>query len=199
MPSLYRLRPGRSLLLASASPRRREMLERVGLSFAVAPTEVDESILPGESVAKAAQRLAGLKARAAERGDNQAVLAADTLVALGREILGKPAGEAEARDMLELLSGREHQVVTGYCLLDGRGEAVGLGLSKVRFRNLSPAEIAAYVASGEPLDKAGAYAVQGMGAAFVREVSGSYTNVVGLPLAAVLELMLQRDLIEPVE
>lgn len=199
MPSLYRLRPGRSLLLASASPRRREMLERVGLSFAVAPAEVDESILAGESVAKAAQRLAGLKARAAKRGSNQAVLAADTLVALDREILGKPAGEAEARDMLTMLSGREHQVVTGYCLLDGQDETIGLGVSQVRFRDLGRAEIAAYVASGEPLDKAGAYGVQGMGAAFVKEVSGSYTNVVGLPLAAVLELMLQRNLIEPVE
>lgn len=175
------------------------MLERVGLNFVVRPAEVDESLLPAEPASEAAQRLAALKARAAETKANQAVLAADTLVALGSEILGKPAGPEEAGAMLRMLSGQEHQVVTGYCLRDADSQTLGLGLSRVRFRDLRPDEIEAYVASGEPLDKAGAYAIQGMGAALVKEVSGSYTNVVGLPLAAVLELMLQRDLIQPVE
>lgn len=196
---MYRLRPGVALLLASASPRRCEMLARMGLTFQLAPAQVDEGLRPGEPAGQAAQRLARRKARAVTRASGQAVLAADTLVVLGPDILGKPADPAEAAQMLGRLSGREHQVVTGYCLIDDRGQAEGLSLSTVRFRALSPAEIAAYVASGEPLDKAGAYAVQGLGAALVKEVGGSYTNVVGLPLAAVLELMLARGLIEPRE
>ncbi|RJX33139.1 MAG: septum formation inhibitor Maf [Desulfarculus sp.] len=194
---MYRLRPGISLILASASPRRQELLARVGLRFAVTAAQVDENLLPSEGAKAAAQRLAGLKARAVERRPGQAVLAADTLVVLGPDILGKPADAFQAAEMLRLLSGREHQVVTGFCLRDDQGQASGLGLSIVRFRELRPAEIAAYVASGEPLDKAGAYAVQGLGAALVSEVGGSYTNVVGLPLAAVLELMLSRGIIEP--
>jgi len=194
---VYRLRPGISLILASASPRRQELLARVGLRFAVTAAQVDENLLPSEGAKAAAQRLAGLKARAVERRPGQAVLAADTLVVLGPDILGKPADAFQAAEMLRLLSGREHQVVTGFCLRDDQGQASGLGLSIVRFRELRPAEIAAYVASGEPLDKAGAYAVQGLGAALVSEVGGSYTNVVGLPLAAVLELMLSRGIIEP--
>lgn len=196
---MYRLRPGLSLVLASASPRRREMLSRMGLRFTVAAAEVDENLLPGEDAVQAAQRLAGLKAAAVERQPGQVVLAADTLVALGPDILGKPADPAQAADMLRLLSGREHQVVTGFCLRDDQGQVSGLSLSAVRFRELRQAEIAAYVASGEPLDKAGAYAVQDLGAALVSEVRGSYTNVVGLPLAAVLEVMLSRGLIAAVE
>lgn len=194
---MYRLTPGRSLVLASASPRRREMLARLGLEFRLAPAEIDESLVPGEEAASAAQRLAAAKAAAVAAAPHEAVLAADTLVVLGEEIMGKPRGPEEAARMLQRLSGAEHLVLTGYCLRNGSGREVGLGRSRVTFRNLSPGEIAAYVASGEPLDKAGAYAVQGLGAALVKGVSGSYTNVVGLPLAAVIELMLAKGLIQP--
>lgn len=195
---MYRLRPGQELVLASASPRRREMLARMGLKFAVDPAEVDEVLTPGEEVDQAAARLAGLKAEHAAQGHPQsAVLAADTLVALDGAILGKPADPGQARDMLALLSGREHQVVTGFCLCHGGEVFAGLGRTLVRFRRLSRAEIDGYVASGEPMGKAGAYAVQGLGAALVISVNGSYTNVVGLPLAACLELLLAQDVIEP--
>jgi septum formation protein len=173
------------------------MLARMGLSFRLAPAEVDESLLPGEAAEAAAMRLAQAKARAVEPGPGEAVLAADTLVVLGDEIMGKPSGPSEAAQMLGRLSGAEHWVLTGFCLRDAAGEEPGLGRSLVTFRRLSPEEIAAYVATGEPLDKAGAYAVQGLGAALVRQVSGSYTNVVGLPLAAVIELLLRREIIAP--
>ncbi len=195
---MYRLRPGVELVLASASPRRREFLERLGIAFTLVPAEVDEALWPGESAEDAALRLAVSKARAvAALHPGRAVLAADTLVSLGSRILGKPEDQESARRMIELLSGRQHEVVTGYCLIHEDQEESGLAVSKVHFRRLSPAEIAAYVQSGEPLDKAGGYAVQGLGAALVEEVSGSYTNVVGLPLSRVVELLLRRGMIEP--
>ncbi|MCB2226326.1 MAG: septum formation inhibitor Maf [Desulfarculaceae bacterium] len=194
---MYRLSPGRALVLASASPRRQEMLARVGLAYRLAPAEIDEALLPGENAEQAASRLALAKARAVQAEPHEAVLAADTLVVLGARIMGKPEDDAEARDMLERLSGAEHQVLTGFCLRYNGSEHSGLGRTKVRFRELSPGEIAAYIASGEPRGKAGAYAVQGLGAALVKEVSGSYTNVVGLPLASVVELLLAQGIIEP--
>lgn len=198
---MYLLRPGKSLVLASASPRRRDLLGRMGLEFVVRPAEVDESLAAGESAADSAMRLAEAKARAVTRQPGQAVLAADTLVAVGEgrgeAVLGKPADRDEALAMLGLLSGVEHRVVTGFCLIDDAGQARGLAESRVRFRRLAPAEIAAYAATGEPMGKAGAYAIQERGAALVEGVSGSYTNVVGLPLAAVIELLLSRGIIEP--
>jgi len=173
------------------------MLARLGLGFRLAPAEVDESLAPGEAADQAAQRLAQAKARAVEPRPGEAVLAADTLVVLGDRIMGKPADATEAAAMLRRLSGAEHQVLTGFCLRYNGSEHLGLGRTAVRFRDLSPGEIAAYVASGEPLDKAGAYAVQGRGAALVSQVRGSYTNVVGLPLAAVVELLLAQGIIQP--
>ena len=193
---MYRLCPGRALVLASASPRRSEMLTRLGLEFRLAPAEVDESLLPDEDPVDAARRLAQAKARAVEPKAGEAVLAADTLVVLGHEIMGKPADTEEAAAMLGRLSGAEHQVLTGFCLRYNQSEYLGLGRTTVRFRPLSPEEIAAYVATGEPMDKAGAYAVQGRGAALVSQVRGSYTNVVGLPLAAVVELLLGQGIIQ---
>ncbi len=195
---MYRLRPGQRLVLASASPRRQEMLARVGLSFQTVPVEVDESLAPGEEAAAAAVRLARAKAAAAAR-PGAAVLAADTLVSLAGQVLGKPADAGQAREMLSALAGREHLVITGYCLALAGELHCGQVESRVRFRHLRQAEIAAYVASGEPFDKAGAYGVQGLGAALVESLAGSYCNVVGLPLAAVLELMLQKGVIEPRE
>jgi septum formation protein len=125
------------------------------------------------------------------------VLAADTLVTLDDLVLGKPADLADARAMLTSLSGREHAVVTGWCLVRDGQEQCGLAETRVRFRELSAGEIAAYVASGEPLGKAGAYAVQGLGAALVAQLRGSYTNVVGLPLSEVVEALLAAGVIEP--
>lgn len=195
---MYRVREGVRLVLASASPRRRELLGRVGLEFTLAAAEIDESLLPAEQAGPAARRLAGLKARAVQNSyPGGALLAADTLVTLDGIALGKPRDEAQARDMLQTLSGREHEVVTGYCLLTPGGEDSGLAVTKVSFRKLTSAEIDAYLASGEFWDKAGAYAIQERGAALVSHVSGSYTNVVGLPLAKVIELLLQRDIITP--
>jgi septum formation protein len=194
---VYSLAPGVGLVLASASPRRREMLGSLGLTIRLAPSHIDESLLPGEKAEAAAQRLAAAKAAAVSTGPYDTVLAADTLVVLGEEIMGKPQDAAEAAAMLRRLSGAQHEVITGYCLRNESWHKEGMGRSLVTFRELSEAEIAAYVATGEPLDKAGAYAVQGLGGALVKEVSGSYTNVVGLPLAAVIELLLRQGLIRP--
>lgn len=195
---MYRLRPGVRLVLASASPRRREMLGRLGLEFSLSPVEADETIQEGEKAEDAALRLAVLKAKVAlPQWPGAVILAADTLVSRGREILGKPSGLEQARAMLQSLSGGEHQVATGYCLLQDGRQFTGLAATRVRFRRLTSAEIDAYLATGEPMGKAGAYAVQGRGAALVEEVSGSYTNVVGLPLAALINLMLARRVIQP--
>jgi septum formation protein len=196
---MYQVVKGKRLVLASASPRRLEMLGRLGLHFDMAPAHVDEAILPGEDAGSAAQRLAGIKAAAVSPiMPGAAILAADTLVTMDGQILGKPKNDAQAKEMLQFLSGQEHRVVTGFCLrADGQVDT-GLAETKVRFRKLATAEIEAYVASGEPRDKAGAYAFQGSGAALVEAVSGSYTNVVGLPLAACVVLLMKRSVIEPV-
>ena len=197
---MYRVSPGSELILASASPRRREMLGRVGLEFSVEPAEVDESLLPGEEAGRAAKRLAEVKALAVAASRPGAwVLAADTLVVCGEEIMGKPADADQANAMLESLKARDHHVVTGFCLAGKGIQKTGLAKTKVRFRDLTGREIRAYVASGEPFGKAGAYAIQGRGAALVKEVQGSYTNVVGLPLAKVLEVLLELKVIVPAQ
>ncbi|WP_018994719.1 MULTISPECIES: nucleoside triphosphate pyrophosphatase [unclassified Thioalkalivibrio] len=173
------------LLLASASPRRRELLEQVQLVFEVAPMDVDETPLPGESPEALVERLAIAKAEAAlERGiPGQWVLAADTVVALGDEALGKPVDFADAESMLQRLSGGEHRVVSGMALCrPGESMRACTVTTRVRMRPLTPSDIERYWATGEPLGKAGAYAIQGRGAAFVEWIAGSYTNVVGLPL-----------------
>lgn len=188
----------RPLLLASASPRRRELLAQLGVRFAVAPVDIDESPLPGEVPDALVSRLARVKAEAglafAEPG--QWVLGADTVVALGEEILGKPAGVDAAGAMLRRLSGRRHTVCSGLFLAcqgqPGQGRAVR---TRVWMRAISDPEIAAYVATGEPLGKAGAYAIQGRAAAFVRCIAGSYSNVVGLPLFELDALL--RELPDP--
>lgn len=174
------------LYLASASPRRRELLEQLGLCFRVVAQRVDESRLPGESPEDYVRRLARAKAAAGARtltaNDSIPVLGADTVVVCGDRILGKPRDLGEACDMLGLLSGRSHEVLTAVALQGGGRIADTLSRTTVAFRELSEAEIRAYWASGEPRDKAGAYAVQGRGALFVRHISGSYSGVVGLPV-----------------
>jgi nucleoside triphosphate pyrophosphatase len=178
-----------SLVLASASPRRRDLLGQLGLRFTVAAADLDETPLPSEAADAYVLRLARAKAQAvAARFPGAWVLAADTTVALGTELLGKPGGPAEAREMLSRLSGRTHAVYTGVALA-GRAELSTVVRTGVTFRTLSAGEIAWYVGTGEPLDKAGAYAVQGKGGFLVAAVDGSPTNVIGLPLGETLDLL----------
>lgn len=175
------------LILASASPRRAELLRRAGLAFEARPADVDESHagLPREATLAAARR----KAEAARAVDAW-TLGADTEVVVDGEALGKPADAAAARAMLARLSGRAHAVVTGVCVIAPDGRAYeDAATTRVRFARLPPAAIEAYVASGEPLGKAGAYAIQGAAEAFVERIEGSWSNVVGLPLATAVALL----------
>lgn len=180
----------RRLILASRSPRRRELLAALGIPLEVRPAETDEAVHPGERPEAYVARVAREKARAVS---GEVVLAADTAVVVGEEILGKPADGADAARMLRALSGTTHRVLTSVCV---RCAAPPPGLDRevvvstqVRFRPLSEEQIAWYVATGEPLDKAGAYAVQGVGGALVESVVGSVSGVVGLPLAESLALL----------
>lgn len=178
------------LLLASASPRRRELLERVGVPLEIRAADVDESELPGELPAKYVARVARLKAQAVQRLPGQWVLAADTTVTIDNKILAKAGSPEEATAMLQQLSGRVHHVITAFTLLGDIEDVLkqhdALVSSEVAMIHMSPGVIADYVASGEWRGKAGAYAVQGIGAALVRSVHGSVTNVIGLPLVEVL-------------
>lgn len=173
------------LVLASQSPRRRELLTQAGINFTVRVREVDETARPGESPEALVRRLAEEKAEAAWEGRDEVVLAADTLVVIDSMILGKPRNAADAADMLERLSGREHTVITGICLRHASGSIVDSESTTVRFAPMTSEEIAAYVSSGEPMDKAGAYAIQGLASKFVERIDGCYFNVVGLPLTLV--------------
>lgn len=188
------------LILASGSPRRKDFLAGLGLDFTVLVADIDESFRPGEKPAVFVERLAREKAEAVgtEAGDAW-VLAADTVVVIDDHILGKPRDAAEAGRMLLRLGGRAHQVWTGFCLYrQGEGVAASRAVcTEVRFMPLTPAVCAAYVRTGEPMDKAGAYGIQGKGCFLVEEVRGSYTNVVGLPLAEVIEEMLRLAIIAP--
>ncbi len=179
------------LVLASASPRRSALLADLDLDFTIRPPQTDESPLPYESPADLVARLAREKAQT-RVGAGEIVLAADTVVVIDNEILGKPADATEARSMLTRLCGRDHEVYTGVALAAGSSDsrvptrlASRVERTQVRIREMSAAEIAAYVAGGEPMDKAGAYAIQGWGALFVEAIAGNYTNVVGLPMPAV--------------
>ena len=179
------------LVLASASPRRRELLRALYPDFEVTPSEVDETLPPGPPAAAAAL-LALRKARAVAAGRGEGiVLGADTLVVVDGEALGKPADAEDARRMLRRLRAREHHVVTGLAVVDaatGR-EATDAVVSRVHMADYPEAAIDAYVAGGEPLDKAGAYAIQGQGRALVERLDGSWSNVVGLPVAATRALL----------
>lgn len=185
------------LLLASGSPRRRELLAQIGLPFHVAPVPVDETPQPGEAARDYVSRLAAAKCRAAAEvfaswlvpGQPRAILAADTTVVLDGQILGKPVDDAQARTMLAELSGRTHEVMTALTLCnasDTVSEAVAV---QVRFRALTHHEIEAYVRTGEGRDKAGGYGIQGIGGIFAEQINGSYSAVVGLPVASVETLL----------
>jgi len=179
------------LVLASASPRRRDLLSAIGIHFQVVPANIDEGAADNESPATHVKRLALAKARqVSEKIPDLWVLGADTIVVKDEQILGKPRNKQDAKRMLSILSHATHTVYTGYALVHARQpkrEKIRHVRSSVLIRRLAPEEIAAYVGTGEPMDKAGAYAVQGIGAAIVERVSGSYTNVVGLPLCEVAQ------------
>lgn len=175
------------LILASQSPRRREILERAGIPFEVRVAGVDESVVDGETPEQHVRRLARAKAEAVSAPGP--VLGADTVVVVDGQILGKPTDAADAVRMLRLLSGRWHCVVTGVCLRRGTAAAVEEESTRVRFVALNEEEIQGYVASGEPMDKAGAYAIQGLASKFIDRIEGCYFNVVGLPVARVYRLL----------
>lgn len=195
------------LTLASASPRRKELLERAGFALRVLPAPVDEEPLPGESAVSYVKRLArdkamatakriaaltaGVDARPSAEDAQRWVLGADTIVTVDDLLLGKPSDTSEARAMLERLAGREHAVITGFAVLDLERDKEGLQAvtTRVRFKPMTRPEIDAYIASGESMDKAGAYAIQGTGSYLVTELQGSYTNVVGLPVSQVVVML----------
>ncbi len=177
-------------ILASASPRREELLNSMGLKFKILPAHIDETYLAGETPRTHVRRLSGGKAKAiASQHPKALVLGADTIVVIDGLILGKPENEKEARQMLKRLSNRTHMVFTGFTLAhtDRRISRTRVVRSAVTFKEISPEEMDWYVDSDEPYDKAGGYAVQGKGASFIKAIRGSYTNVIGLPLCEVLE------------
>ena len=188
-----RLASAPPVILASASPRRRELLGGMGIPFTVRVSEADESLPAGIHPKAAVELLARRKgeAVAAEVTGDCLILAADTLVALGDRALGKPQDEEDAKEMLRTLSGKTHEVHTGVAVLRGGKIYSGAATTEVVFRTLSEEEIAAYVATGEPLDKAGAYGIQGLGGALVARISGEFDNVVGLPCRLADELFVR--------
>lgn len=178
----------RKIVLASSSPRRKELLETAGIEFEIHVRDVDESIPEGTNPTDAAVMTASKKAKAVAADFSDCiVIGADTIVVCDGNILGKPKDSADAVRMLRMLSGREHEVITGVCLICGEDIRSFAKISKVRFYELSDDEINAYVATNEPNDKAGAYGIQGRGCTLVESIDGDYFNIVGLPVAAVVK------------
>ncbi len=186
------------LVLASGSPRRQQLLAWLGIPYTVDPPAVDESALSGESAVEMVRRLAHSKATVvAGRRRGDWVLAADTIVEIDGEMLGKPADAEDSARMLARLAGRQHRVVTGFalCAPGGALRAADVVVTRVRFRPLDPGTIARYVETGEPEDKAGAYAIQGRGAGLIDSIDGSFTNVIGLPLVEVARALDEAGLL----
>jgi septum formation protein len=178
------------LVLASASPRRRELLQSAGIAFEVHPADIPEKMLSGETAKDCAERLAREKALAvASQRPHDCVLGADTVVAIDGQILGKPANAADAARILRLLSGRNHQVITGVCLVVRGKSSVASETTLVTMSEITEKEIADYISSGEPMDKAGAYAIQGLASRWIPRIEGDYSNVVGLPVARVFQML----------
>jgi len=185
LPSIHHAQ----VILASASPRRQELLRQVGVPFVVDPSSADEAIQPEWAIPEIAQRLAERKAFdvASRHPEADVVIGADTIVVSDEVVLGKPLDDADAQRMLRMLSGRRHQVYTGFALVSPKlsRSVSGAECTQVRFRVLDDGEIARYVASKEPMDKAGSYAIQGLASLFVDGIEGDYFNIVGLPIAQV--------------
>jgi nucleoside triphosphate pyrophosphatase len=187
-----------ALILASKSPRRRYLLKKAGFAVTVVPSRIDERTIPVAAPAKYVRRLAEAKAGdVSVRYPESWVIGADTIVLIDGTILGKPKSQKDARQMLERLSGKTHQVLTGYAVCCGERNRCFSETVKtdVRFKPLSEAEIAWYIQTQEPFDKAGAYAIQGIGAFLVKSINGSYTNVVGLPVCEIIEFLLKEGVI----
>ena len=183
-----------TLHLASSSPRRHEILTALGLAFSASGVDVDEKCLPDEAAEDMVLRLASEKARAGAEDGANVVVGADTAVVLGEQLFGKPKGRKEALETLALLSGRTHRVLTGVAVFSSVGLCTALSATEVRFRKISPDEALAYWQSGEPCDKAGAYAIQGRGGIFVEAICGSYSGVVGLPVFETVQLLQQAGI-----
>lgn len=180
----------KTIILASASPRRKELLKRIGLRFKVEPSDYEENISPELGPHELARALSSEKAKLVAKNHKSAlVIAADTFIVFEGKILGKPRTETEAKKMLETISGRQHSVITGFTIIDTEdNRALSKSVeTKVYVRKLTSNEIDAYIRSKEPLDKAGAYAIQGLGSIFVEKIEGDYFNVIGLPLSALAE------------
>jgi septum formation protein len=178
------------VVLASSSPRRRELLNLIGIAHEVRPANLDESMRPRETPRRHAERLARDKASAvAMRDPDLITIAADTIVVINRKVLGKPVDKEDAARMLAMLSGREHTVITAVAVSRGKKLRSAIEEVKVKFRRLREEEIEAYIATGEPMDKAGAYGIQGFGATIVERVEGDYFAVMGLPLVRLIGLM----------
>ncbi len=187
------------LILASKSPRRKYLLEQAGLTFSIIPSDFDESSVTMSEPDVYVRMLAEAKAfDISEKHPDSWVIGADTIVLIDNTILGKPASNEEARSMLKQLSGKTHQVLTGYCICCKDRNTVFSETAKtdVHFKSLSNAEIDWYIQTGEPFDKAGAYAIQGIGTFLVRRINGSYTNVVGLPVCEVIEFLMKNEVLE---
>jgi septum formation protein len=184
------------LVLASASPRRQELLRNAGIPFEVQPAHTPEDPLPREGAKDCAERLAREKALAvAKQRPRDVVLGADTVVVVDGQILGKPVDAADAARMLRMLSGREHKVITGVCVVANGQSSVASETTTVTMSEISEKEIADYVATGEPMDKAGAYAIQGIASRWIPRIEGDYSNVVGLPLALVWRMLREGRLL----
>jgi len=181
------------LILASRSPRRAELLKAAGFEFTVRAADVDETPREGEAPRAYVRRVAEEKACAVAADGDEVVLAADTTVVLGNEIMGKPVDGADAARMLRALAGERHEVITAVCIKRGDRVTCDIASTAVWFAPLSDAEIADYVASGEPMDKAGAYGIQGLASKFIDRIEGSYSNVVGLPVALTYRLISARS------
>jgi len=182
----------KEIVLASSSPRRRGLLGLTGLPFTVESSDYEEILNSGIRPRLLARRLSLAKAKAVSRKyRNAIIIAADTFIVFGESILGKPRSKAEARRMLGLLSGKAHSVITGFTIMDtASGKILSRSVeTKVWFKKLSPREIVSYVGTGEPLDKAGAYAIQGLGSLIVERIEGDYFNVIGLPLSSLVEAL----------
>ncbi len=195
---MNRLKEGTNLILASGSPRRRELLSEAGLNFEVVPTNVNEDLLAGELPEKMVRRLAREKARALlERFPRAVILGADTTVVVSGEILGKPVDRADAARSLGLLQGAVHTVWTAFSLqcAERRIDLVDASSTEVKMIALTPEQIEQYVATGEPMDKAGAYAIQGKGAQLIEWVKGSYTSVIGLNVSSVISTLAANGLL----
>ena len=187
------------LILASNSPRRRDLLAQLGLTFSVIPSDVDEHRVRVSEPVDVVRTLAESKATdISDKHPESWVIGADTIVCIEGRILGKPDSKAEARDMLRRLSGKTHQVYTGYCICCQRTDRhfSDVVQTDVRFKNISDAEIEWYIRTGKPFDKAGGYGIQGIGSVLVKSINGSYTNVVGLPLCEVVDFLIKEGIVE---